>query len=369
MKRLFRDTLFLRLFALVLGSMIVSQIITTSLFFAFHDGRQPPSRVDPAGQANAQPMLPNGPRAEPPRMIAPPDQRLPRWDPPPQQRSPTPLLIALGVQFIALSIAAWLGARVLARPVQDLAHASGVLANNLDAPPVPAVGPVEAQEAAHAFNRMQARIRAQMDERTRFLAAVSHDLRTPLTRMKLRAEQVGDEAIRTPLRADIDEMNAMLNATLDFLRGSAQTEAWQTLDIQALLEAIVEDARDEGHDIALSGSAAPISALPTSLRRCLDNLVNNALRYGHRADITLREASDGVMIDIADAGPGIPENQMSAVFEPFVRLEASRNKNTGGVGLGLSIARDAVRRHGGALTLHNAPTGGLIARVWLPRTP
>ena len=353
MKRLLRDTLFVRLFALVLGSMIVSQIITTGLFFAFgHGGHR----------------LPPPPPAER-SMRPPPSVDAPRLEPQPRPPNPiSPLFIALGVQCVGLGVAAWLGARVLARPIQGLARASGALADNLDAPPVPAVGPAEAQEAAHAFNRMQARIRAQMDERTRFLAAVSHDLRTPLTRMKLRAEQVSDTGIRTAMRTDIDEMNAMLNATLEFLRGSAQTESWQTLDIQALLEAIVEDARDEGHDISLSGEARPIAALPSALRRCLDNLVNNALRYGQRADIALRGDAQGVTIEIADAGPGIPENQMNAVFEPFVRLEASRNKNTGGVGLGLAIARDAVRRHGGELTLRNAPAGGLVARVWLPRT-
>jgi protein-histidine pros-kinase len=275
--------------------------------------------------------------------------------------------LGMAVQFVAVSAAAWYGARLMARPIQDLARAASRLGDNLNVPPVVETGPAEAREAAQVFNRMQERIHAQMDERSRFLAAVSHDLRTPLTRIKLRLERLADDEAKDKLRGDVAEMAAMLDATLDYLRGASRSEAWQRLDVQALVEAMAEDARENGAQVVVAGQARPILAQPNALRRCLDNLFDNAVRYGERAAVTLSENADGLVVEVHDAGPGIPENRMAAVFEPFVRLEESRSRNTGGAGLGLAIAREVARGHGGELTLRNAPEGGLVARLALPR--
>ena len=334
MKRLIPDTTFGRLFGLLAVALLLSYLITSVLIFAFPGAHPPPP--PPFGRPH------------------PPEHPPGFW-------------IGLTIQFIALTIAAWYGARLLAQPIQDLALGAERLGGNLNSPPMDETGPAEARQAAHVFNRMQDRIRGQLEERTRFLAAVSHDLRTPLTRMKLRVEQMPDNPHAGKLSDDIAEMAAMLDATLEYLRGGAQTEPWQRLDIQALVDTMADDAMDSGQDVTVQGHARPIMAQPGTLRRCLSNLIDNALRYGYRATIRLIDGPRQLVIEIHDAGPGIPENKMAAVFEPFVRLETSRNRNTGGVGLGLAIAREVAARHGGELTLKNAPEGGLIARLTLPR--
>lgn len=363
MKRLLPDTLFGRLFGLVVLAVIASHLVTTLLFlFVATPGRELP------------------PPPPPPPRLAGPDARPPLAlpvSPRPEHRRPPPpgFWLALAIQSAALTVAAWYGARMLARPIQRLANAAERLGDNLSSPPIDEEGPREARRAARVFNRMQGRIRAQLEERERFLAAVSHDLRTPLTRMKLRLEtlaaarpdDVRQRNAHQRLREDIGEMAAMLDATLDYLRGEAHAEAWQRLDIQALADSVAEDARDGGADVRVEGCARPIEGLPQALRRCLDNLVDNAVRYGERATIALLDSPASLIIEVRDAGPGIPENRIAQVMEPFVRLETSRSRDSGGVGLGLSIARDAARRNGGELTLRNAPAGGLIARVSLPR--
>ena len=166
---------------------------------------------------------------------------------------------------------------------------------------------------------------------------------------------------------DIDEMAMMLNATLDYLRDESMVEEQQKLDIHALLDSMAEDARENGRDVTLAGEARPIWTRPLTLRRALSNLIENALRYGHKATITLTDTPTSLVIEIRDAGQGIPADKLEAVFEPFVRLETSRNKAYGGVGLGLSIAREAARQCGGELTLKNADGGGLLAMISLPR--
>jgi protein-histidine pros-kinase len=272
------------------------------------------------------------------------------------------------LQFFAIAIAAWFGARFVARPIQELADGAARLGDNIDSPPIAEYGPTETRKAARIFNRMQEHIRAQLAERNRFLAAVSHDLRTPLTRMRLRVAQLSGDSVpeQHKLNDDIAEMTAMLDATLNYLRDDA-TEPWQRLDILALLESLAEDARETGRAVTLRGSAQPIAVQPITLRRCLTNLIDNALQYGEETELTIDDRAEQIIIEVRDNGPGIPENKMNAVFEPFVRLEASRNKNTGGVGLGLAIAREAAKRHGGTITLRNALGGGLIARLSIPR--
>jgi protein-histidine pros-kinase len=359
MKRLLPDTLFGRLFVMVLAAIMVSHLMTFTLLLLIYgerDHRGPPFAM---------------PRHE---WQAPPDAEHPH--PPPGsviiaghaiRRPPLNFWIGIASQLLALSVAAWFGARMLARPMQRLAHAASKLGARLDQPAIEESGSSEERQAARNFNRMQERIRQSVEERGRFLAAVSHDLRTPLTRMKLRVERLEDAAARDKLGEDIAEMAAMLNATLDYLRDEASAEQWQLLDITALLESMAEDAQELERDVTLTGSAQPVTTRPLALRRCLSNLLQNALRYGHSARIVLQDAADRLVIEIIDAGPGIPEDQMEQVFEPFVRLEHSRNRATGGIGLGLAIAREAVAQCGGTLVLENAREGGLVARLTLPR--
>lgn len=346
MKRLLPDTIFARLFLLVLAAVVVSELVMMLLFLLHGHG---------PGHYGALPPLPMPPGGH---FGGPPPEVPPRW---------RGLWVGISVHFVAFVIAAWVGARWVARPIQELAQAASRLGENLDSPPMRETGPAETRAAAQVFNGMQHRIRAQIEERARFLAAVSHDLRTPLTRLRLRVAHLTDEFSRDKMSGDIDEMAAMLDATLNYLRGEAQTEPWQQLDVQALVESLVEDARDHGGDAVAEGSAAPLRAQPLALRRCLGNLLDNALQYGGRAEVSIQDSAEAVLIEVRDHGPGIPENRMAQVFEPFVRLESSRNRNTGGVGLGLAIARDAARRCGGELSLRNAQDGGLIARLWLPR--
>ena len=324
------NTLFARLFALVVFSLLASHALTFALFFGFfrHDQHRPP--------------------------------------PPP---SPDfGFIMSIGVDLLGVACAAWFAAKIIARPIQQLSTAAVELGDNVDRAPLQEAGPVEARQAARAFNRMQSRIREQIAARGRFLAAVSHDLRTPLTRIRLRVERIGVDETVQMLRADVAEMTTMLDATLDYLRGEAQLEPCVLLDIQALVVSMAEDYEEQGFPISTDGIALPVLAYPSALRRALANLIENALRYGEQANVRCSDANAGVTIAIRDRGPGIPDSELSAVFEPFYRLEASRNKETGGVGLGLSIAREAVRRHGGTLSLANAVDGGLIASIFLPRS-
>lgn len=363
MKKLLPNTIFARLFALVLGALLLSHAITTLLFVSLEHNRPLPGVF---GLDDAGAPLPGRP---PLRQPGQGDLEMP-FEPGDRPPPPPPRLafwLAQAVQFFALATAAWFGAGTIARPIQNLARAAAQLGENIDAPPIREQGPSEIRAAGRVFNEMQQRIRNQLEERTRFLAAVSHDLRTPLTRMRLRATQLEDSFENRKLTDDINEMAAMLDATLQYLRGETQTEQWQLLDVQALVESIAEDALESGYEVPVSGSAKPALLQPLTLRRCISNLVANALQYAGAAELNLYDSAAQLIIEVIDHGPGIPENAMAAMLEPFQRLEISRNKNTGGFGLGLAIARDAARRHGGELTLRNAAGGGLIARITLPR--
>ncbi len=270
------------------------------------------------------------------------------------------------IRMVGIALAAWVAARWLAKPIQRMACAARELGENLNRPPLDETrGPVEVRRASAVFNQMQVRLNRQIAERSRFLAAVSHDLRTPLTRLKLRAEKIADPGVQATIRQDVNEMAAMIDATLDYLRGTGQPEPPALLDITALVNSLAEDAQDRGEKVSVSGEAAPIRVQPAAMRRCLGNLIENAVRYGERAEVAITEMADRVVIAIRDAGPGIPEDKLEAVFAPFYRLEDSRNRNTGGVGLGLAIARDIAGQQGGSLTLENVPAGGLLATLTL----
>lgn len=228
-------------------------------------------------------------------------------------------------------------------------------------------GALEVRQAAVAFIQMRDRIQRQIRQRTEMLAGVSHDLRTPLTRMKLALELLGDNPTTAELKSDVVEMEHLVHLYLDFARGEG-TETPIETDIAALLEDIAASAAREGTALSLDQPPELVVPIrPNALRRCLGNLIANGARYGSHVWLTGRPVEDGVDILVDDDGPGIPPSERDHVFQPFIRLDASRNPTTGGIGLGLTIARDVARSHGGDVRLETSPRGGLRARVHLPR--
>ena len=229
-------------------------------------------------------------------------------------------------------------------------------------------GARELKRATRAFNAMQERLNRYLDSRTRVLAAMSHDLRTPITRLRLRVESIEDEALRARCVEDLDEMTRMVSGALSLFRGLNDDEAAVAVDINALLDELQRRYGEINANVTIDGrAAAPFSGKPLALKRCLGNLVDNALQYGGNATIAVTDSDDELTIRVLDDGPGIPEAELDRVFEPFYRLESSRNRATGGTGLGLSIARDVAQAHGGSLTLANRSSGGLEAKLVLPR--
>ncbi len=276
-------------------------------------------------------------------------------------------LVPLTFQFICLIIAAWYGAKLLSRPIQRLSEAAERLSLDLDSPPLDESGPQEARKAASTFNLMQRRIREQVSQRARILGAVSHDLRTPLSRLKLRLEQIDDTKLQGQMRQDLDDMINMLDATLSYLHEQRTSETRHWLDVQALVESLSENAQDQGSDVQFAGTCVPLQVQPMALRSCLNNLIDNALRYAGTVRVELEDSREALIIRVIDHGPGIAADMREAVFEPFFRLEGSRNRNSGGVGLGMTISKDAAERLGGRLSLEETPGGGLTAVMWLPR--
>jgi len=287
--------------------------------------------------------------------------------PPSLSQWPYPFLIESAVLVVAILLLSLLAVRWLTRPLSTLARAADELGRDIHRPPLPEHGPLEVRAAAAAFNTMQARLRDYIYERTRILTAVSHDLRTPITRLRLRAELLADEELKGKLVRDLQEMENMTSATLSFLRGFEDREEVQNVDLMALLESLETDSIDTGYEVKLQGKIGrPVQLRPRTLRRLLDNLVTNAIRYGQRAIITVEDLGEAVVIRIRDAGPGIPAAELEKVFEPYYRLDAARSQESGGVGLGLSIARNIAELHGGTLILQNHPAGGLEAVLTLP---
>lgn len=282
---------------------------------------------------------------------------------------PWHLLVNLGVMLAAVILLVWFAARSAVRPLTDLARAARDLGENLRRPPLAEDGPSEVRQAAHAFNAMQMRIRHDIEERERFLAAVSHDLKTPVTRLRLRSELLADPELRQRFLHDLDDMQDLLGGALDFLQGKAVEEAMQPVDLVAMAESLADDFIEAGGIVTLRApEALRIAARPRALRRAFANLVDNALKYGARADVSLSTVNGELLIAIADAGPGLPEAELERVFEPFYRMEISRSRDTGGVGLGLAIVRQIARSHGGEVMLENRAAGGLRAVLRLPLT-
>jgi signal transduction histidine kinase len=281
---------------------------------------------------------------------------------------PYKLLLTLAVLLVSVIALSLLAVRWLTRPLGVLALAADELGRDIRRAPLAEQGPAEVRRAAASFNTMQARLQTYLREREQMLAAVSHDLRTPITRLRLRAELIEDESLRAKFARDLAEMESMTAAALDFLRGARVDEPVRPVDVPALLDSLQADMEEAGHEVRVQArAAAPFPARPLALKRCLANLIENAVKYGTRAEVRLEDDGRELRITVADDGPGIPEAELERVFEPFYRIEGSRSRETGGVGLGLSVARDIVRAHGGELTLRNRPGGGLEVAVTLRR--
>ncbi len=293
--------------------------------------------------------------------------------PPPRPWHSETFLVAFVLMTGAALALILMATRRLIRPVSALARAAERLGRDVNAPPLPEEGPSEVATAARAFNTMAERIRRFVGDRTQMLAAIGHDLRTPITRLRLRAEFMDDDEQRRKMLADLDEMEAMVNATLAFARDDSATEPSVAMDLAALCRTVLDetaDARPELPAEAISYEGPErqrIRGRPISLKRALANLVNNALNYGNTVQVTVEPPVHGLLtVRVEDSGQGIPEDALEAVFQPFRRLETSRNRETGGTGLGLPIARNILRAHGGDVVLRNRPQGGLSAIVTLP---
>lgn len=291
-------------------------------------------------------------------------------EPPETSSWPYRMLLSVLVLLVAVILLSLLAVRWITRPLKTLADAAEELGKDLDRPPLPETGPVEVGRAARALNTMQSRLSRYLRDRTRILAAMSHDLKTPITRLRLRTELLDDPQVRRKFSRDLEEMESMVGATLDFMRGLESREPMQRVDVMALLESLQADARELGGRVEIEGAAAaPYAGRPQALKRCLGNLIDNAVKYGKSARVIVDDAAARLKISVRDEGPGIPEAELERVFEPFHRLESSRSRDSGGTGLGLSIARNVAEQHGGTLVLRNVPAGGLEAVLTLPRRP
>ena len=279
---------------------------------------------------------------------------------------PPQIFVELGVLTVLLGVVMFVMARTITRPLRELANAADAVGRGANIPPLAEKGARELRRATRAFNTMQERLRRYLESRTRVVAAMSHDLRTPLTRLRLRAESIENDELRGRFTADLDEMSQMVHGALGLFRGLNDDEPLDRLDVDVLLETLQADFAELGASVTLEGHAvAPICARPLALKRCLTNILHNAISYGTRATVLVSDGEE-LTIRIRDEGPGIPTEALDQVFEPFFRIEASRNRDTGGAGLGLSIARDIAQAHGGKITLHNMERG-LEVTLTLPR--
>lgn len=276
------------------------------------------------------------------------------------------VLIWLVLSAIAVAPFAWGLAHRLAKPIGAFAAAAERLGRDPRAAPLELAGPAEIAEAAHAFNQMQARLNRYVDDRAIVIAAIAHDLRTPLMRLGLRIEQAPED-VRETCENDIREMQAMISAAMTYVRDTSTPGVRRPLDLRSLAETVVDDMSDRGDAVTLdSGDPVVLDGNPVALKAMLGNLVCNAVKYAGGADVSLGQADGNAVIEVRDEGPGIPEEDLERVFEPFFRGERSRNRDTGGTGLGLASARAVARAHGGDVTLENRGGGGLLARVTLP---
>ena len=271
--------------------------------------------------------------------------------------------------LVALLLAGYLIRKTVA-PLGQLARAADTIGTNIDAPPLPESGPAEVATAARAFNRMQRRLSRMVHGQTEMLAAISHDLRSAVTRLQLRTELLQDPGEREGLLRVVADMKLMIQSVLDFVRGVEPGESPRIVDLGALVESLCEDLRQEGYPVYYHSPEGDftLECRLVALRRTLQNIIDNAIKYAGNALVTTCAGPHGIRIAVEDTGPGIPPSELDAVLRPFYRLEKSRNAETGGVGLGLSIAHNTVRTHGGELSLRNRDGGGLRVEILLPRS-
>jgi signal transduction histidine kinase len=368
MKRWWSDTLFKRLFALMWLALVVSHVV--AFVVVTHRAGFDPAIHGP---------LPTFPSLPPwPGMHAPPGPGMPAHGDGLQPPGPGPaglpagaVLVDYGIRLVIIGVAAWLGARWLALPMRRLATASRSLGPSLAGNGSPPrldedTGTIEVRETARVFNEMSRQLAELVRARALLVAAISHDLRTPLTRIRMRLEADADDPATMRSIADIREMDELIESALEIFRGPLQAEAPVMTDVRALVQSLADDLAELGQPVEMQGSPALARVHPAALRRAVANLVDNALRYGDRARVHVGTQGETVEITIDDDGPGIPEDRLEAVMQPFVRLETSRNRASGGTGLGLYIARDLVSRLGGAIILANRAEGGLRATLTLP---
>ncbi len=338
------------------------------------------ARFPAAGYGWHQGMMGGGPGMDPSAMHGGPvlrtqvqlrDGRWARFDSElPQAAATLPWRLALTLLLLLGAVLAlsFVAVRWITRPLQVLASAAEGLGQDIDRPPLDEAGPLEVRRAAQAFNAMQKRLSHFIHDRTRILAAMSHDLKTPITRMRLRADLLDDDALRQRFEADLKEMEIMVTHTLEFMRGLGGNEPRQAVDVMALLESLQADNEAMGRPVRIEGRAhQPFVAVASLLKRCLANLIDNAVLYGGQATVIVEDTPLSLTLRVLDDGPGIAEAELEKVFEPFYRLEASRSRETGGTGLGLTIARNIAQTHGGDIALRNRPEGGLEVVLSLPR--
>lgn len=278
------------------------------------------------------------------------------------------LALYLLAVLVAVTPFVWWAVRLTMRRVTIMLDALERFGRNIASPPLPETGPIELKRAAAVFNGMRERILRQLDERTQILAAISHDLQTPLTRLRLRAEAIGCDSHRERMVADVDLMAGLVREGLDYARSAHPSEPHSAIEVNHWLEGMVDDATDAGGDCTLSGTAQqPYRGALRALTRATQNLVDNALKFGGSARIEIEDSAERLVIRVLDEGPGIAQDLLEKVFDPFFRAETSRNRETGGSGLGLTIARNLIRAHGGDIRLTNRTEGGLCAAIELPR--
>jgi signal transduction histidine kinase len=276
--------------------------------------------------------------------------------------------VFLSVLAIGVGCLAFFAARMAAAPLNDLSRAARALGGDLNRLPLLERGPHEVRDAVRAFNAMQAKLRDHVIERTHILASITHDLQTPLTRLRLKLEKVADIALRSRLIDDLDRMQVLIRQGLDFSRGNQTEEPFVPLVLDSLLESVVHDAAEGGRAVALVGcSGCDVQARPQALQRCLANLLENAVNHGGSAEVSAKRVNGEVHVRIRDHGPGIPPDRLEAVFDPFVRLGSSPSRTAAGVGLGLTIARQLAQKNDAELKLANHPAGGLEACLILRR--
>lgn len=272
------------------------------------------------------------------------------------------------IRFVAIVLIALIAVRFAVRPLRHLAAAAAALGTDIHRPPLTIAGPREVRTAAQSFNAMQRQLIDSIGARTRMLASISHDLRSPLTRLRLRTEMLTDVDARERMRGDLEEMEAMIRATLDFVQGIEITEPRHDVDIDSMLQGLCDDALEAGDAIQVSGRArGPVAGYPRNLKRCLQNLLDNAIRHGGSARVAIEDDEQRVTIVVSDDGPGLDDALLERVFEPYFRAPAASKVAASGTGLGLTIARSIATAHGGGLALRNRPGGGLDAMLTLQR--